>query len=58
MRVPERLSLPLSQFPRYRMTDALAQTLEPFRQTNADYRLENTVHCLIAGAGNARGSRR
>jgi hypothetical protein len=33
MRVPERLSLPLSQFPRYRMTDALAQTLEPFRQT-------------------------
>jgi SAM-dependent methyltransferase len=38
--------------------DALAQTLEQFRLTDGGYRLENTVHCLIARPGDARGSRR
>jgi SAM-dependent methyltransferase len=30
--------------------DALVKTLEPFRLTDGGYRLENTVHCLIAAA--------
>jgi hypothetical protein len=30
--------------------DALARTLEQFRLTDGGYRLENTVHCLIAVA--------
>ena len=32
------------------VSDALAKTLEQFRLTDGGYRLENTVHCLIAAA--------
>jgi SAM-dependent methyltransferase len=33
-----------------KVRDALAKTLEQFRLTDGGYRLENTVHCLVAAA--------